>query len=219
MHRIHPSYNSTSKSFGTRADNSNYRRHHRPAALYTHTGLTQDCSYFVYIRPLSLHIYMAHVHWLFSFSFHQGLVWDICITIAHITGRQALKHFKSLSGLHYYCVIFPTNMILQAHAQASMGGHFGLFTSAIFIRISQYPIPIDLTDSCYAAWRWTLSWCGLAFCFFFATLQGTLSPAYLVQACSFVFLLFLLVLGHHYARGTSARGKLFCCNGRYSGAF
>jgi hypothetical protein len=93
MHRIHLSYNSTSKSFGTRADNSNYRRHHRPAALYTHTGSTQDCSYFVYIPPLSLHIYMAHVHWLFSFSFHQGLVWDICITIAHTTGRQALKHF------------------------------------------------------------------------------------------------------------------------------
>jgi hypothetical protein len=35
-------------------------------------------------------------------------------------------------------------MILQAHAQASMGGLFGLFTITIFIRISQFSIPNDL---------------------------------------------------------------------------
>jgi hypothetical protein len=161
---------------------------------------------------------MAHVHWLFSFSFHQGLVWDICITIAHTTGRQALKHFILVRTALLLRYISYEHDITSARA-SKHGRTFWV----VYQRHFHTNLAIPYTHCSH----WFLLR-GVAvdpelvrtrFLFLFRYTAGNFVSSLFGSGLQFCFLLFLLVFGHHYARGTSARGKLFCCNGRFSGAF
>jgi hypothetical protein len=133
----------------------------------------------VYIPPF--HCIFTWRMYIWSFLSLSNEIWSGAFALQpHTTGRQALKYINFVRTallLLYFSQNYEHDI---TSARASKHGRtFWLFTITIFIRISQYSIPNISCDSCYAVWRWTLGWCGLAFCFSLATLQGTLPPAYL----------------------------------------